>query len=88
MKVEFHKNFIKNFNKRFSTKPKIKAKFIQKTKLFTKDPAHPTLKDHPLKGKKLGLRAFSITKDIRVVYYVKGDTAYLLDIGTHNQVYK
>ncbi len=87
MKVEFHKNFIKNFNKRYSSKPKIKTKFIQKTKLFIKNQSHPSLRNHSLKGKKLGLRAFSVTGDIRVVYYLKGETAYFLEIGTHDQVY-
>ncbi len=87
MKVEFHKTFVKNFNKRFSSNPKIKAKFFQKTKLFVQNPAHPALKNHALRGKKLGLRAFSITRDIRVVYYVKENTAFFLDIGIHNQVY-
>lgn len=35
-----------------------------------------------------GKRAFWITGDIRVVYRVRGDTVYFLDIGTHNQVYR
>ncbi len=87
MRVEFHKNFIKNFNKRYSNKPKVKTRFAQKTKLFVKNPFHPSLSNHPLKGKKIGLRAFSITREIRVVYCVKRGVAYFLDIGTHDQVY-
>jgi len=46
------------------------------------------LKDHPLTGKKQGLRAFSITGDVRIVYhFVSDDFVEFLDIGSHNQVY-
>jgi len=87
MKIEASHTFIKNFKKRFTHQPEVKKKFFERVKLFSVDPTNPLLKDHPLKGKKIGLRAFSITRDIRVVYYVKEKTVYFLDIGTHNQVY-
>jgi len=45
------------------------------------------LQDHLLMGKLEGYRAFSVTGDIRVVYYIHDQTAYFVDIGTHNQVY-
>lgn len=83
MKIEFHQNFIKDFKRRYSSHPKIKRKFFQRVALFEKDPSHPLLKDHALSGKKLGLRAFSVTGDIRVVYFVKNNTAFFLDIETH-----
>jgi len=87
MKIEFHRNFTKNFKKRYGNNPKIKKRFTQRTKIFIRNPNHPSLKDHALVGKKLGLRSFSITGDIRVVYYFKGKTVFFLDISTHNQVY-
>ena len=87
MKIEFYNNFIKVFDKRFGGNKKIRNKFIERTCLFQSNQIHPLLKDHELKGKKSGLRAFSITGDIRVVYYIKNNIAYLVDIGTHNQVY-
>ena len=87
MKVEFSHNFIKMSKKRFKNKPRIKNKFFQKTRLFAKNPLDKSLKNHPLKGTKKGLNAFSITGDIRVIYQIKNNTAYFLDIGTHNQVY-
>ncbi len=37
---------------------------------------------------KIELRAFSVTGDIRIVYFEINDESVLfLDIGTHNQVY-
>jgi len=47
------------------------------------------LNDHPLHSKLQGCRAFSITKDIRVIYQIIDDNLVrFLNIGTHNQVYK
>jgi len=66
---------------------KIKKAFHRRLELFIQDPRQSLLRDHPLAGKLQGYRAFSITGDIRVVYYIFEDTAYFVDIGTHNQVY-
>ncbi|MEK7634018.1 MAG: type II toxin-antitoxin system mRNA interferase toxin, RelE/StbE family [Patescibacteria group bacterium] len=87
MKIEFYTGFIKNYNKRFGKNKKIKIRFIERTKLFQNDHRNPLLKNHPLKGKKLNQRAFSVTGDIRVIYQIVNGTIYFVDIGTHNQVY-
>lgn len=56
---------------------------------FTVDRADPALRDHGLKGRMNGLRAFSAAHDLRVIYREEGGfiTIVLLDAGTHNQVY-
>lgn len=87
MKVEFTRNFIRNFKKRIAANPAIVIKFEQRLLLFSLNPKDPILNDHKLTGKKIGLRAFSIAGDIRVIYYIHDNTAYFADIGTHNQVY-
>lgn len=87
MKVEFTHKFIKIYKRRFSSNQAIKERFDQRTRLFVTNPQNPVLKDHQLGGKLQGYRAFSITGDIRVVYYAFEDIAYFIDIGTHNQIY-
>lgn len=87
MKVEFTHEFIKIYKKRFSHKPKVQQKFEERVRLFVANQNDPILKDHTLGKKLLGHRAFSITGDIRVVYYIYDDIAYFIDIGTHSQVY-
>lgn len=87
MKVEYAQEFIDNYNKRFSDKPQIWKKLNKRVRLFERNPNNPILKDHPLKGGLEGFRAFSVTRDVRVIYYVKEDIAYFADIGTHEQVY-
>ncbi len=87
MKIESTESFIKIFKKRFSHREKIQKKFDERIKKFVENPYNPVLSNHALTGKLKGYRAFSITGDIKVVYYAYNNTAYLVDIGTHNQVY-
>jgi addiction module RelE/StbE family toxin len=87
MKINYHRDFKKNFRKRISPHENLVKRFEERLKLFLKDPKNPILQDHALVGKRINLRAFSVTGDIRVVYLIKGNELYLLDIGTHSQVY-
>lgn len=87
MKVEFQTSFIKAFNKRFANNPSFRNKIEERTQLLSKNPQYPLLHDHALTGKRFGCRSFSITGDIRVIYYIHDGIAYFIDIGTHNQVY-
>lgn len=87
MKIEFTHEFIKIFKKRFQNKPNFQKRFDERVKKFAQNSQDTLLLDHELSGKLLGYRAFSITGDIRVIYYIHDNTAYFIDIGTHNQVY-
>lgn len=88
MKAHFTKQFKKNYKKRVLQNRNLDNRFEERFNLFLKNSSDPILKDHPLSGKLKGLRAFWITGDIRAVYYVKDETAFFVDIGTHNQVYE
>lgn len=86
MQIKYHKIFQKKF-KRLS--PKLKQKTISVIEIFTKDPYNPALRNHPLKGQLKGLRAFSVTGDIRIVFEENDNYVFviMLDIGIHNHVY-
>ena len=82
----------KNFKKAFKTRIKNNSKLVKKAKervsLFVKNPRNPILKDHQLTGDKKEFRAFWITGDIRIIYFlVSKNEVLFIDIGTHNQVY-
>ncbi|MFC1647781.1 type II toxin-antitoxin system YafQ family toxin [Patescibacteria group bacterium] len=86
MEIKYRKNFEKSFKK---LSPKLKQKTISAIEQFTKDPHNPQLRNHPLKGSLKGLRAFSITGDVRVIFeeidnYI---LVIMLDVGIHNQIY-
>lgn len=87
MIITRHRNFKKNYQKRILPNKNLDKKFEEKLKLFIVNPNDPELKDHKLLGTLRGLRSFSITGGIRVIYRRIGNTIELYDIGNHNQVY-
>ena len=87
MKIHFTKSFKKNYARRIHPYKNLEERFEDRYDLFMEDTSHPILKDHELSGKMKDHRAFSVTGDIRVVYYIHEDIAYFIDIGKHNQVY-
>ena len=84
MEIRFSVDFRKRYQK---LNDKIKKAFHQRLKLFTQDTRNSLLRDHALSGKLKGYRSFSVTGDIRAVYYIQKNIAYFVDVGTHNQVY-
>ena len=87
MRAYFTKDFKKAYAKRIQQNSVIARRFEERYDLFIENPQNEILRDHSLTGKLKGFRAFSITGDIRAVYYISGKTAYFVDIGSHNQVY-
>lgn len=85
--VVFDKKFLKSYKSRVSNNLKLSKKYNERYLLFCQSEKGSPINDHVLIGKKLGLRAFSISGDIRVVYKETEDSFIFLDIGTHNQVY-
>lgn len=88
MTVKVHPHFKKSYKKRILFKKDLVKKVQERLELFKKDSTTPILKDHSLTGEMKGYRAFSVTGDIRIVYFLEDDAAWLYDIGTHNQVYR
>jgi addiction module RelE/StbE family toxin len=86
MQIEYHKSFTKAFKK---LNRKLQDKVISRIEQFQKDPFHPMLKNHALKGVLKGKRAFSVTGNVRIIFEEKNNHSYvfMLDVGTHPQVY-
>lgn len=86
--VELDRKFKKAFEKRIKFNPTLVSRTNKRIDIFRQNPFHPMLRNHPLIGGQNGLRAFSITGDIRIIYQPIDETnVRFLDIGTHNQVY-
>lgn len=80
----------KSFTKAYNKLPLLRQTDVDEAlTLFIENHANLKLKDHPLKGRLKGLRAFSAAFDLRIVYRQeeKFVVITLLDVGTHNQVY-
>lgn len=85
--VKYTKSFSKKFKKRIPQGSALASKYAERFDLFITDRKDPILRDHALSGKG-NLRAFWITGDVRVIYYLDIDeTAVFVDIGSHSQVY-
>lgn len=54
---------------------------------FAADPKDPLLRTHELKGDLIGYWAFSIDDDLRVLFRWDGDRAFLVNLGSHDEVY-
>jgi len=86
MILKFHKNFEKSYNKLNS---KLQIKVDNAICVFMRNPHDPVLKNHGLKGRLQGKRAFWVTGDVRIVFeeFDNYISVVMLDVGTHNQVY-
>ena len=87
--VDVDLRFKKAFEKRINPNSKLFARANERIDLFRQNPFHPILRNHILTGSKKGLRAFSISGDIRIIYQpIEENRVRFIDIGSHNQVYR
>lgn len=88
MKIKLRPRFEKSYRSRILPNKKLVKQTQKRIALFSENTMHPLLKNHSLTGAKQGLRSFSVTGDIRIVYQPLGnDEVIFFDIGSHNQVY-
>lgn len=70
--------------------PELKKKIARVILDLEKDPFQPHLRFHPLKGRLEGLCAVSLTYHYRItlILEVHKSEVVLLDIGSHDEVYR
>jgi len=54
---------------------------------FAADPSDPLLRVHKLKGDLRDYWAFSVDDDLRVLFRWNRDVAFLVNLGSHDEVY-
>jgi mRNA-degrading endonuclease YafQ of YafQ-DinJ toxin-antitoxin module len=54
---------------------------------FAADPNDPLLRTHKLKGDLAEYWAFSVDDDLRVLFRWDGDICFLVNLGSHDEVY-
>ncbi|MBI2097394.1 MAG: type II toxin-antitoxin system mRNA interferase toxin, RelE/StbE family [Candidatus Vogelbacteria bacterium] len=63
-------------------------RFRERRDLFIRNPFHPLLKNHPLRGRYDGYRSFSVGGDLVVIFtHEAADLITLAAIGTHHELY-
>ncbi|MBI4427121.1 MAG: type II toxin-antitoxin system mRNA interferase toxin, RelE/StbE family [Candidatus Magasanikbacteria bacterium] len=85
MKINFSPRFKRAYKK---LPPHIQDDFDKQIKVFMRDPNHPSLKTHKLKGRLQECLAFRLQKGYRVLFdFFSSDSVDLLDVGSHD-IYK
>ena len=54
---------------------------------FAADPQDPLLRTHKLKGELADYWAFTVDDDLRVVFRWEKDDVFLVNLGSHDEVY-
>ncbi len=82
--------FLQTARKFFKKHQELKPVFEEVSKMLQANPQNPSLKFHHLKGIHKGKSAVSLTYSYRIVITIKmtEKEIYLLDIGSHYEVYK
>jgi len=76
------------FKKDYRTLPKdIQRRVDEKLTFLLRDPRHPSLRVHKIRGAK-GLWEFSVTTHYRVLFEINGEFFVLLAAGPHKIVEK
>jgi mRNA-degrading endonuclease RelE of RelBE toxin-antitoxin system len=82
MKVRRTDRFKKDYQKLPSD---IQRRVDQKLRFLIRDPCHPSLRIHKLRGVE-GLWEFSATMNYRVLFEIEGEYYVLLGVGPHRVV--
>jgi len=82
--TSIYKRVYKSFVKKH---PKLEEKIKERLELLQNNPHDPLLNTHPLTGNLKGLQSFSISYEYRIVFKQEGNIIFLLNIGSHEEVY-
>jgi len=88
--VETSAEFDRRADRFFRKHPALRERFADFVIDLRRDPFQPRFRLHRLSGKREGLYATSLTYSIRIVLtlLVSERSITLLDIGTHDEVYR
>jgi addiction module RelE/StbE family toxin len=82
--TSIYKRAYKSFIKKH---PGLEPKIREKLEFLQNNPQDPLLKTHHLTGRLKGLKSFILFYEYRIVFRQEGDIIYLLNIGSHDEVY-
>ncbi len=88
IQLEWSKGFERSLKKWLIKHPLDRYLIQSRIEAFTENPVDPLLKNHKLSGQLKELRAISVSYDCRIVFSMLDEnTALLVSIGTHDEVY-
>jgi mRNA-degrading endonuclease YafQ of YafQ-DinJ toxin-antitoxin module len=85
MKLVLSSKFQKDRDKLLGKNPQIRKKVAKTLKLMQKNINHPSLRLHKLAG--TNIWSVSVDMDLRIKFYLVENKLFLLEIGSHDEVY-
>jgi len=87
--IRFSKKYEKIAKKFFKKHSNLKDKYIKTIKILQIDSNHPSLRLHKLQGKLKEYYSVSLDIEYRIIidFVVIDNIIYLIDIGSHDEVY-
>ena len=88
-KLIYTNSYIKRASKFAKSHPDLLSQYEKTLKILEKDPSHPALRLHPLKGKLKNMHSVSINISYRLTleFLVIQKEIILVNIGRHDEVY-
>ena len=70
--------------------PELKTQYAKTIRLLEKNPHHPSLRLHNLKGKLSDYHSVSINIQYRIMldFVIRDDMVILIDVGNHDYLYR
>ena len=87
--IHFSKKYEKISKKFFKKHPNLKEKYTKTILLLEANPYHPSLRLHKLQGSLSEYHSISLDMEYRIIidFIIVDDVIYLIDIGSHDEVY-
>jgi mRNA-degrading endonuclease YafQ of YafQ-DinJ toxin-antitoxin module len=88
-KLIYTDSYIKRVTKFLKKHPDFISQYEKTLKILEKNPEHPSLRLHPLKGKLKNLHSVSINISYRITleFYFINKEIILVNVGHHDNVY-
>ena len=89
-KLLYPESYIKRAKKFLKKHPEVVRQYQKTLLLLELDPFHPSLRLHQLEGRLKGLSSVSINISYRIVieFEIRDEEILLVNVGSHQDVYK
>ncbi len=88
MDFEISPDLDKELRKIKSRDRQLAQKIEKQLSLFQLNHLHPSLRIHKLSGNLDNIWSISVSRNLRMLFFLDSSGAYFFDLGTHDEVYK
>lgn len=88
MNIYLSHHFIHTYKKITKKNKLVSIQAQEALRQFIQDPKTPSLRLHRLKGKQFDNWSISVSSNIRILFTYIKDGILLIDMGTHDEVYR